>query len=136
MKGNKKKVILIVFMLLLAIVAWKPTVIYRIPISAPQFLKAEIKYQMIDLGFDDAVRNYLEYRNGNVRVYLNDDKIEWLYVDTNDRKKLWPESPFIMKEKNYTIVAKFKVSKALIGNFTLAKIVDTVHIAGSPIIRK
>ena len=91
---------------------------------------------MIDLSSDNAVRNYFEYRAGNVRVFLNDDEIKWLYVDTNDYKKLWPESPFIMKEKNYTIVATFNVSKSLVGKFTLAKVVDTVHVIGRPLIHK
>ncbi len=91
---------------------------------------------MIDFGFDNAVRNYLEYRTGDVRIFLNSNAIKSLYVDTNDRKKLWPESPFAMKEKNYTIVATFKVSKALLGGYTLARVIDTVHLTGTPAIHK
>lgn len=135
MKG-RTKFILIVLISLIAFLVWMPAIVYHIPISKSQIFKAEIKYEMVDLGFDNAVRNYLEYRTGNVRIFLNNDEIKSLYVDTNDCKKLWPESPFAMKEKNYTIIATFKVSKALFGNYTLARVIDTIHVSDSPFIHK
>lgn len=136
MKNKKRKIALVTLAFLLVLLAWKPAVVYHIPISSPQVVKAEIRYQVLDMGIDDAVRNYLEHRNGNVRIFLDDDNIKWLYIDSNDRRKLWPESPFAMKEKNYTIVAEFKVSKALLGGYTVATVADTTHVSGSPLIRK
>ncbi len=134
MKRSRKKIVLIVFTLLLVFLAWKPAFVYHIPVGPPVYLKAEIKYQLVDFFID--IRTICEYRTGNVRIFLNDDKIKWLYVDADDKKKLWPESPFVMKEKNYTIIATFKVTKALFGNFTLAKVVDTTHVTSSPLIQK
>ncbi len=90
---------------------------------------------MIDFGFDDAARNYLECSAGNVRVYLNDEKTKWLYVSKEDSKMLWGESPFTMRKESYTIIATFRFSKALIGN-TPAKVLDTVHVLGCPLISK
>ena len=140
MRNHKIKrrvsVSLIAFIVLLSFLIWKPVLVYRLPVSTTKILKAEIKYQMVDLGFDDIYRNYFENRAGNSRVYLNDDKIKWLYVDSNDRKKLWPESPFTMKKKNYRISATFKVKKLLFGGYSVAVLADTVHVRGVPEIHK
>ena len=111
-------------------------VLFRLPCNGAKIIKAKISYRMIDIGFDDAVRDYFEYACGNAKVYLAGNMIPWLYVDSGDRKRLWPESPFVMREKNYTIVATFKVRKLLFDGYSIAEITDTQRVAGIPEIPK
>jgi len=93
---------------------------------------------MIDIGYGDFVRNGIEYRQRNKRIFLQDtiNGIKWLYVDSSDFKKLWPEPPFIMREKNYTIKAKFKTYRLLNGEYAKATLLEFDSIAGNPMITK
>jgi len=130
----KKWTFFIISFLILVLLA--PVISYRLPVSNTQTFKAEILYKFWDLGFDDYLRNYLENKIGNRRVYLCDSDVKWIYVNSNNYKKLWPESPFLMKEKNYTIVGTFKIRRLLTGGYTIAEVLDTTHIAGTPLTQK
>ena len=93
---------------------------------------------MIDIGQDDFVRNGIEYKQQNKRIFLQDtvNGIRWLYVDSSDFKKLWPEPPFVMKEKNYTMKAKFKTHRLLNGAYSKATLIEFERINESPMITK
>ena len=94
-------------------------------------VESRIRYQMIDLGQGDFIRNGIELKLGNKRVFLQDapNRIYWLYVNSSDFKKVWPESPFKMQEKNYTIKAKLKAYKLINGGYSRATVmeIDTLH---------
>jgi hypothetical protein len=94
----------------------------NVPISGNIIIESKIRYQLIDLGQGDFVRNAIELKRRNKRIFLQDtiNGISWLYVDSSDFKKLWPEPPFTMKEKNYTIKAKFKTHRLLFGGYSKA----------------
>ena len=110
----------------------------KIPTSKSIIVESRIRYQMIDIGQGDFVRNGIEYKLRNKRIFLQDtvNGIQWLYVDSSDFKKLWPEPPFTMKEKNYTIKAKFKTHRLLDGEYAKATLLEYDSIEGSPMITK
>jgi hypothetical protein len=109
-----------------------------IPTSKSIIVESRIRYQMIDIGQGDFVRNGIEYKQRNKRIFLQDTVygIQWLYVDSGDFKKLWPEPPFVMKEKNYTIKAKFKTYRLLNGEYAKATLLEYDSIEGCPMITK
>lgn len=109
-----------------------------IPTSRSIIVESRIRYQMIDIGQGDFVRNGIEHKQRNKRIFLQDtiNGIRWLYVDSSDFKKLWPEPPFIMKEKNYTIKAKFKTHRLLNGEYSKATLLEYDSINESPMITK
>ena len=93
---------------------------------------------MVDIGQVDFVRNGMEYKRQNRRIFLQDtiDGIQWLYVDSTDFNKLWPEPPFTMREKNYTIKAKFETHRLLSGEYAKAILLEYDSIEGIPMITK
>lgn len=111
---------------------------YWIPTSKSIIVESRIRYQMIDIGQGDFVRNGIEYKQRNRRIFLQDtvNGMQWLYVDSYDFKKLWPEPPFTMKEKNYTIKAKFKTYRLLNGEYAKATLLKYDSIEGCPMITK
>jgi hypothetical protein len=110
----------------------------NIPTSRRIIVESRIRYQMVDLGQGDFVRNGIEFKLRNKRVFLQDtiNGIQWLYVDSEDFKKLWPEPPFKMREKNYTIRAKFKTYRLLNGEYAKAVLIQYDSIEGNPMITK
>jgi len=109
-----------------------------IPTSKSIIVESRIRYQMIDIGQGDFVRNGIEYKQRHKRIFLQDtaNGIHWLYVSSSDFKKLWPEPPFTMKEKNYTIKAKFKTYRLLDGEYAKATLLEYDSIEGCPMITK
>ena len=75
----------------------------RVPSSKSIIIDSKIKYQMVYFGQVDGIRDRIEYRLNNRRIFLADsvNGIKWLYVDENDFLKLWPDSPSKMRAKNY-----------------------------------
>ena len=109
-----------------------------IPISGKIIVESRIRYQVVDIGHGDFVRNGIEYKRKNRRIFLQDplNGIQWLYIDSSDFKKLWPEPPFTMKEKNYTIKAKFETYRLLSGAYAKATLLEYDSIEGIPMITK
>jgi len=109
-----------------------------IPTSGSIIVESRIRYQMIDIGQGDFIRNGIEHKQRNKRIFLQDtiNGIRWLYVDSSDFKILWPEPPFTMREKNYTIKAKFKTHRLLNGEYSKATILEYDTINESPMITK
>jgi hypothetical protein len=109
-----------------------------IPTSGSIIVESRIRYQIIDIGQGDYIRNGIEYKRQNKRIFLQDtiNGIKWLYVDSSDFNKLWPEPPFTMKEKNYTIKAKFKTHRLLNCEYSKATLLEYDSINESPMITK
>ena len=110
----------------------------RIPVSKDIEIESRIRYQMVDIGQGDFLRNGIEYKSDTKRVFLADtaSNIHWLYVSNSDFKKLWPESPQKMKENNYTIKAKFRTRKLLLGDYAVATVIKIDSITEPPLITK
>jgi hypothetical protein len=110
----------------------------NIPTSKRIIVESRIRYQMLDFGQGDFVRNGIELKLRNKRIFLQDtiNGIHWLYVDSEDFKKLWPEPPFKMREKNYTIKAKFETYRLLNGEYAKAVLIEYDSIEGNPMITK
>lgn len=110
----------------------------RLPTSRSIIIESRIRYQMIDFGQGNFIRNGIEYKLHNRRIFLQDtvNGIRWLYISSSDFKKLWPEPPFKMQEKNYTMKAKFKTYKLLNGEYSKATLLELDSIPERPMITK
>lgn len=110
----------------------------RFPTSKSVVFESRVRYQLVDFGQGDFIRNGIEYKLNNRRIFLADsiNGIKWVYVDNGDFKKLWPEPPFNMRAKNYTIKARFKTYRLLTGDYSKAKLIKVEKIAGNPMITK
>lgn len=110
----------------------------RIPAGKSIEFESRIRYQMVDLGQYDFIRNGIELKLNNRRVFLADtiNGINWVYVNESDFKKLWPEPPFVMRERNYTVKARFKTYKLITGGYSTAEIVKLDLVNGNPMITK
>lgn len=86
---------------------------------------------MIDIGQGDFVWNGIEYKQRNRRIFLQDtvNGMQWLYVDSCDFKKLLPEPPFTMKEKNYTwLKPNLKTYRLLNGEYAKATLLEVMIV--------
>jgi len=110
----------------------------RFPTSKSVVFESRIRYQMVDFGQGDFIRNVIEYKLNNRRFFLADsiNGIKWVYVDNDDFKKLWPEPPFDMRAKNYTIKARFKTYRLLTGDYSKASLISIEEVKGNPMITK
>lgn len=111
-------------------------ILYRLPVTIPKVFRVEMEYCMFDLGANDDVRNYIENILGHRRIFVNEGEAKWFYFSQADQKKVWPESPFEMKRKHYTIQAVFKACKTITGGYIIVSKIDTVHIDKYPVIFK
>lgn len=109
-----------------------------IPTNKTVIVDSRIRYQLIDFGQGDIIRNSIEYRLNNRRIFLADttNGIRWFYVDYKDFKRLWPEPPFDMREKNYTIKARFEAKKLMFGDYSKATIIQIEKLNENPMITK
>lgn len=107
----------------------------RVPSSKSIIIDSKITYQMVDFGQGDCIRDRIEYKLNNRRIFLVDSVkgIKWLYVDNKDFLRLWPEPPFNMKDKNYTIKARFKTYKLLNGDYSKATLINFEKVEENPI---
>jgi hypothetical protein len=110
----------------------------RVPTNDSIIINSRVRYQLIDFGQGEIVRNAIEYGLNNRRIFIQDTiyGIRWFYVDSKDFKNLWPEPPFDMRAKNYTIKAKFKVDKLLFGGYSKATVIEYEKINDNPMITK
>ncbi|MEZ5047012.1 MAG: hypothetical protein R2831_08465 [Chitinophagaceae bacterium] len=114
-----------------------PTLYYRIPIlNTKHRIESKIIYQMIDFGQGDMNRCLFESILDNRRFFIVDENTHWLYIDNKYKKLLWPESPWEMKKKNYTVKARFTFSDLMLGGYTIATVDSVWTINELPTISK
>jgi hypothetical protein len=123
--------ILIASALLLWVVACYA--MYRIPAGLERkIFDGEVRYKFLELGFSN--RQNFEGLLGNRIIRLKDNPP--LYISTDDHSRLWPEDPFDMKEKGYTLRAKLIANNLLFSGFGLAEVISVERIEKEPIISK
>jgi len=93
---------------------------------------------MVDYGQSDFFRGFVEDRLNNRRIFLADLKSSrnWIYVSKDDFDQIWSESPFTMRDKNYTIKVKFQTSKLMNGDYSKARLISIKRVPGKPKITK
>ena len=106
---------------------------YRLPTRKARVqFEGEVHYRMIDIDF--SLRNVYEQYVGNRPVYLLDSPR--LYVRLRDKNRLWPESPLLMFDKQYTIKARLSARPLLFGGYGPARIESLEQLAIEPSIKK
>ncbi|MBL6448277.1 hypothetical protein JMN32_18325 [Fulvivirga sp. 29W222] len=110
----------------------------KLPVSKSIVFDSRIRYQMLDISQGDFIRNGIELLLGHKKVFLADppEILKWVYVANDDFNKLWPESPFDMDQRNYTIRARFKTYRLLLGGYASAKVIHIEKIEECPLITK
>ena len=133
----KKRSWFVVLCFMLVGILLTPVIMYRLSVSESKTFSAEIQYRFFGKHFFEfSPRMYFENIIGSREIYLSDSTIDWVYVDRATYKKLWPEYPFDIWGMHYSIIGTFRVRKVLSGGYSVAELVDTVHIAGDPYIIK
>ena len=110
----------------------------RVTFSKSVIIDSKVKYHVVYFQQTEGIRDRIEYRLNNRRVFLIDsvNGIKWLYVDKNDFLKLWPESPINIKANNHTLEARFKTHKLLNGDYSKATLISFEKVEENPIITK
>ncbi|WP_299241895.1 hypothetical protein [uncultured Aquimarina sp.] len=116
-------------------------VLLRYSIAYPEIIKGTsiVKYKLIDLGQHDLFKYSIEsiiLKKRRVFLKTPVSDIEWIYINTLDYKKLYPESPSKMKEKNYSIRFNFQTKRLVFGGYRSTKIISTEKINEKPEILK
>jgi hypothetical protein len=133
-KSNRLAKLVSMLSLLLILI---PTLYFRVPKSGTkQVIESSIRYQLLDFGQGDMNRCLFEVIVNNRRVFLVDSSTRWLYVDNKLRKQLWPESPWAMKAKNYSIRARFTCYDLLFGGHSVARVDSIWQVNEAPAISK
>ena len=109
----------------------------RMPTSKSILIDSKIMYQPIDIRHPEGIRDRIEYKLNNRRIFLSDpvNGIKWLYLDKNDFLKLYPGSPFKMIAKHDTIKARFKTYKLINGDYSKASLIS-FEKKSNPVIEK
>ena len=111
--------------------------VYRMPAGNPITATATVQYEMLDLGQGDFPRSAFEDLAGNRRIFLTNGPLRHVYASFDQVKACWPESPFEMEKKGYTVQVTFTVRKLLFtSGYTPARELHTQHVPGSPDIVK
>jgi hypothetical protein len=89
---NKKLTSILVSIILsiLFLLILIPVLLYKIPVSKPKIITAEIIYRYFDFdfGFHEPLRYYLENISGNSKVLVNHPTVNRLYIDSDQREML------------------------------------------------
>ncbi|WP_430909599.1 hypothetical protein [Maribacter sp. 2-571] len=111
---------------------------YRLSYTRKAAGAAEVRYNLIDLGYLHLLRHAFETLLGNKRVFLKvpfKDHL-FIYVNKKDWQKLWPESPLKMKEQGYTVVFQFEATYLVFGGLGLAEVVSHKQVKDEPKVLK
>ncbi len=78
-------------------------------------------------------RSLIEHKINNRRVYFKDTlpNLNYLYLDNESFIKLQPESPWTMRDKNYTIKATLQANELIFGGYSVAKL-KNIEIVNEP----
>ncbi|NQY38415.1 MAG: hypothetical protein HRT37_26475 [Alteromonadaceae bacterium] len=98
----------------------------------PVTFTGEIHYKLLEINFNN--RSVFEELLANRIVRLEGHPV--LYVNEGDDDKLWPESPWDMRDKGYTIKATLIAQPLLWGGYGVAKLGKIEIIDAEPIISK
>ncbi len=111
---------------------------YRMSYSKSIVFESEVKYVMIELGQQDFYRHAFESLMGKKKVWIKDGFIDiaYIYVDRKNDDTIYPENPFEMKQKNYTMQLQCKIKPLVFGGYSPATIISCQSIKGEPLIRK
>ncbi len=111
---------------------------YRLETSEKLIFESRVRYQIVDVVFDDLVRISFEEALSNRSILLADTiyGIKRVYVNADSYKKLCPEVPYQMRKKKYTIKAKFELKKLFFGGYSIAKVSDYRQLNEEPIVTK
>ena len=121
-------------LLLVSLAAWLG---YRVPVGEPVAATAIVQYEMLDLGQGDFPRTSFENIFGNRRVFLAEGPMKYFYASFAQVQECWPESPFQMREKGYTVQVTFTVRKLLFtSGYTVASGLRAERVPGNPDIVK
>ncbi|TQV71117.1 hypothetical protein FLL45_22585 [Aliikangiella marina] len=125
----------ITLLLFLALLLWFvfSAVRYRlVNVDSRYEVVGEVQYKMVEVTLNN--RSLFEGILGNKPIRLVDKGM--FFVSEKDKKKLWPESPFDMERKQYTIKARITLQKLLFGGGSVAKVVEVEKINQRPIRNK
>ena len=131
----------ILLFITIAIASCFVLILLRYRITYPETINdsSVIKYKLIDLGQNDFFRHSFEslvLKKRRVFLKTTVKSIEWIYVSQKDFKKLYPENPMKMKEKNYTFTISFQTKRLVFGGYNSAKIISIKKISEQPEILK
>lgn len=107
--------------------------VYRILTNGSQkTLSGEMHYKFLEIGLTN--RDFFEELLKNRPVRIEGQPL--LYVSNDDYLKLWPENPFDMANRHYTIEADLISQPLLIGGYSTAKVIKVIRVNKDPIITK
>ena len=109
-------------------------VLYRLPASSEiEFVEGQVLYQL---------NESIENNRGFFEEALMQNKVLRLkgegvwYLSKTDHAKLWPEYPVEMYKKGYTMKARLKVKKLLLGGYADAELVKVQKLNEKPTVWK
>jgi hypothetical protein len=111
---------------------------YRIPTGDVLTSTATVQYQMIDVGQGEAgSRSIVELLSGNRRLFLHEGIAPFVYAESAEAQACWPESPFEMAKKGYTIQITFRIRKLRFADgYTPISKLQVQRVSGTPAISK
>jgi hypothetical protein len=120
-----------------ALIAWMVVgyTLYRVPSGEQSVVfQGEVHYKVVEMAFSN--REAFEYyAPGGLKLVRIEGSPD-LFVSAADRKRLWPEDPFTMMDKGYTLNAKIRASPLLFGGYGVSNVATVERINGQPHISK
>lgn len=120
-----------------ALIAWMVVgyTLYRVPSWEQSVVfQGEVHYKVLELALNN--REAFEYYAPGGLELVRIEGAPELFVSAADRRRLWPEDPFTMMDKDYTLKAKIRASPLLFGGYGVSNVVTVERITGQPNIRK
>lgn len=106
---------------------------YRIPADgSEEVFSGEVHYKFLELGLTN--REAFEKLFGNRIVRLEGQSV--FFVPSAQKKRLWQESPHVMREKKYTLRAKLRAKPLLFGGYGVAEIANIERLEKEPLLTK
>jgi len=111
---------------------------YRIATGDVITSTATVQYQMIDIGQGEVgSRSVVELLSGNRRLFLHNGIAPFVYAGNSEARTCWPESPFEMAKKGYTIQVTFHIRKLKFAEgYTPISKLQIQRVPGTPAISK
>jgi len=109
-------------------------ILYRLPASSEiEFVEGEVLYQLNES--IESNRGFFEEALMQNKILRLKGKGIW-YLSKSDHAKLWPEDPIEMYKQGYTMKAKLKVKKLLLGGYADAELVKPQKLNEKPTVWK